>query len=77
MIECCLTLYQKADFLYVTKLKAFADNKLNVAKMTIFLLERTEHTVGKGENAQLPAFSPFPSVFPKPPSLGSLKVGIV
>ena len=38
-------------FLVVTKLTAFADNKLNVAKMTIFLFARAENTVGKGENA--------------------------
>ena len=35
----------------VTKLKAFADDKLNVAKMTISLLDTVENTVGKGENA--------------------------
>ena len=35
----------------LTKLKAFADNKLNVAKIIIFLYDRAENTVGKGENA--------------------------
>ena len=31
----------------MTKLKAFADNKLNLAKMTIFLFDTVvEHTVG-------------------------------
>ena len=35
----------------VTKLKAFADGKLNVAKMTIFRFCRVENIVGKGENA--------------------------
>ena len=30
----------------VTKLKAFADDKLNVAKMTIFLFNRAENIVG-------------------------------
>ena len=47
----------------VTKLKAFADNKLNVARMIISLLVRVQNTVGKGENAGLPAFSPLPTVF--------------
>ena len=42
----------------MTKLKAFADEKLNVAKMTISLFRRVESTVGK-------AFSPFPKVFSK------------
>ena len=35
----------------MTKLKAFADDKLNVARMMIFLLDGVENTVGKGENA--------------------------
>ena len=30
-----------------------------------FLFDRVENTVGKGENAGLPAFSPFPTVFSK------------
>ena len=38
-------------FLDVTKLKAFADHKLNVAEMVIFLFDTAENTVGKGENA--------------------------
>ena len=35
----------------MTKLKAFADNKLTVAKVIISLFDRGENTVGKGENA--------------------------
>ena len=34
----------------MTKLKAFAHNKLNFAKMMISLFHRVENTVGKGEN---------------------------
>ena len=34
----------------VTKLKAFADNKLTVAKMMISLFDRVENAAGKGEN---------------------------
>ena len=33
----------------VTKLKAFADDKLNVAKMTIFLFDGAENTVRNGK----------------------------
>ena len=33
--------------LVLTKLKAFADEKLNVAKMTISLFDRVENTLGK------------------------------
>ena len=60
-----------------TKLKAFADDKLNVAKMMISLFDRVESTMGKGENAGYQHFLLFPQCFPKPSSLGSLKVGIV
>ena len=63
--------------LYLTKIKAFADDKLNIGKMTISLLKNGENTVGKGENAGYQHFLLFPQCFPKPSSLGSLKVGIV
>ena len=59
-----------SKFLDMTKLKAFAAGKLNVAKMTIFLSGRTENTVGKCSMVSL-------QCFPKPHSLRSLKVGIV
>ena len=64
-------------FLDVTKLKAFAGDKLKFAKMTIFVFDRAENTVGKGENAGYQHFLLFPQCFPKPSSLGSLKVRIV
>ena len=60
-----------------SKLKAFADDKLSVAKLTISLYDRVENTVGKGENAGNQHFLLFPQCFPKLPSLGSLKVWIV
>ena len=59
-----------------SKLKAFADDKLNTAVMMISLIDRVENTVGKGENAGYQYFLLFPQCFPKP-SLGSLKVGIM
>ena len=61
----------------VTKMKAFADGKLNVARMLISLLDRVENTVGRGENAGYQHFLLFPQYFPKPSPLGLLKVGIV
>ena len=64
-------------FLDVTKLKVFADYKINVAKMTIFLCDIAENAVEKGENASYQHFLLFLQCFPKPPSLGSLKVRIV
>ena len=36
-----------------TKLKAFADNKLKVAKMQFSLFDRVENTAGKGENDKI------------------------
>ena len=60
----------------LTKLKEFADQKLNVAKM-ISLLDRFENTVIKGENAGYQQFLPFPRCFQKPSSSGSFIVRIV
>ena len=39
------------EILDVTKFKAFAEDKLNVARMMISLFDRAENTVGKAENA--------------------------
>ena len=40
----------KDKILNVTKLKAFADNKSNIAKIANFVFDRVENTLGKGEN---------------------------
>ena len=40
----------KDKILNVTKLKAFADDKSNAAKIANSLCDRVENTVGKGEN---------------------------
>ena len=61
----------------MTKLKAFADDKLNVAKMTISPIDRVENSVEKVENAGYQHFLLFLQGFPKLSSLGSLKVRIV
>ena len=47
----------------MSKLKAFANDKLNVAKMTISVFDGVESTVGKGENAGYQHFVLFPTVF--------------
>ena len=59
----------------VTKLKAFADDKLNADELTISLFDRVENSEGKGENAGYQHFHLFPQCFPKTTSLGSLKSG--
>ena len=47
----------------MTKLKAFADDELNVAEMRIALFDRVENTVGKEENAGYQHFLLFPQCF--------------
>ena len=46
-----INLLLMGNIFYVTKLKRFADDKLNVVTMTISLFARVETTMGKGENA--------------------------
>ena len=60
----------------MTKLNAFADNKLNIVKMTSSF-GTVENTVRKGENAGYQHFLLFLQGFSMPSSLGLLKVGIV
>ena len=48
-----------------SKLKAFADDNLNVAKTVKFLFDRVENIVGKGENAGYQHFLLFLHVFKK------------
>ena len=62
--------------LHWSKFKTFADDKFKVAKMMIFVLDRVENIVGKGENAGYQHFSFSHNVFKRLLSWGSLKVGI-
>ena len=61
----------------MTKLKAFADDKTNVAQMMISLFDKVENIVGKGENAGFQHFLFFPQYFQKASFLGLLKVQIM
>ena len=61
----------------LSKLKAFADNNLNVNQKLKVASEKVENIVGKGENAGYQHFLLFPQCFQKASSLRSLKVGIV
>ena len=65
------------NFLDLAKLKAFADNKLNVAKIMISVFDRVENIVGKGENASYQHFLLFPQCFQKASLPESVKVGVV
>ena len=52
-----------AKILDVTKLKAFADDKINVAQMTISVFDMVDNIAGKGENAGNQHFLLFPQCF--------------
>ena len=67
----------KSKILDWSKLKAFADDKINVNEVLKIGLGRLENIVGKGENAGNQHFLLFPHCFQKPSISGSLKVGIV
>ena len=47
------------------KLKTFADDNSNVAKMAKFVCDRAENIVGKGEDAGYHHFLLFPQCFQK------------
>ena len=68
-----LTIKKRQNF----RLKQIADNKLNVAKLIIFLTEKVEKHSGKKINCWSSAFFPFLTMFRKASSSGSLKVGTV
>ena len=57
----------------LTKLKAFADDNINVAKMMISVSNRAENIVGKGENAGYQHFLLFPKCFQEASSLRVVK----
>ena len=70
--------YLPNDIILVrSELKAFADDKMNVAKMMISVFNRVENIVGKGENAGSQHFLLNPQCFLKPSSTRSLKAVIV
>ena len=66
----------KDNFLNLSKLKAFGDDKIKVTEKLKFVFARIEIIMGKGENAGNKHFLIFPR-FSKPSFSGSLKVGIV
>ena len=70
-----LTLYQRTKF--QSKLKAFADNKIDMTEKLKFVFGRIENIVGKGENAGYQHFLHFLQCFQKAFYAGWLKVVIV
>ena len=65
------------NIFHFLKLKAFADDEINIIQTSKFALGRLENIVGKGENAGNQHFLLFPQCFQNPPFLGLLKVWIV
>ena len=49
----------------LSKLKAFADDNLNVTKTLKFALGRVENIAGKGEKMLVTSISLFPTMFSK------------
>ena len=72
-----LNYFPNDKILDLSKLKAFADNKINVTEIFKFLLERVENIVGKGENAGYQHVLLFSQCFQKDSYTGSLIVGIM
>ena len=60
-----------------SKLKAFADDKINVTENLKFVLRNVENIVEKGKNAGYQHFHLLPRCFKEASFSGSLKVGIV
>ena len=60
-----------------SKMKGFADDRIEFDKMMIFDFDRVENIVGKGESAGNQHFLLFPQCFHKASFSGLLKVGIV
>ena len=63
--------FRHDKFLDWSKLKAFADDKINVTEKLEFVFERVENIVEKGGNAGYWHFLLFPKCFQKPSFLGS------
>ena len=67
MLHCVVMgeIFTKQQNLDLSELEAFADNKINVAQMMIFLFEWVVNIVEKKIKCWLPAFYPFPTMFSK------------
>ena len=60
-----------------SKLKAFAEDKINMNENRNFFFQKAKNIVGKGENAGYQHFLLFPKCFQKISFTGLIKVGIV
>ena len=74
---CTINSLPNDKILHWSKLKAIADDKINVIEKLKCVKRWVENIVEKGENAGYQHFLLFPQCFQKPSLSGSLKVGIV
>ena len=75
--NCAFNTVPKDKMLDWPKLKAFANNEINLTQKLKFVLEWVENIVGKGENAGNQHFLLFPQCFQKTFISRWLKVMIV
>ena len=73
----CFNSLPNYKFLDLSKLKAVAEDKSNLAEKLKFILGRVENIVVKGENACYQHFLLFLQCFHKASLLGLIKVRIV
>ena len=64
------------EVLYLSKLKAFADDKIDLTEKQKFFLKWLENIVGKGEDAGYQHFLLFPQCFQMASFSWLLKIGI-
>ena len=74
---CDVNSIRNSKILHNSILKAFADNKINMAKKLKFSFGRVENNVANEENAGYQHFLLFPQYFQKTFYTGLLKVHIV
>ena len=68
--------FKRQNFRFV-QIESMYRQKIKVLKMKIFVFDRVENTVGKGENAGHQHFLLFPQYFREAIYPGALKVGTV
>ena len=76
-MTCLVNYIPNNKFLDWSKLKAFADDKINVTENIKFVLGKVENIVGKGENAGNQHFLLFRLCFQQAFFSQSLKIGTV
>ena len=65
LVNNILPLYQTTKYLVWSKLKAFADYKMNLTEKIKTCFGKGRKHCGKRRKCWLPAFSPFPTMFSK------------